>query len=168
MVAEVFARPALTGSVNGKQARILWRPIPACCSGRNSDDIARQCLDRYAAGFYEQLPSITKLYSLCGCSSVHDSAVSSHSNSTGSDQPLRACGRMTRHFGSSRPVRRVRGNFVGVSRASVMALPPKIKNSHWQTSSPDFRDYHLLTRSPNAHGRSATSRCQTAAGARFI
>src|ERR1700678_3872028 len=58
-------------------------------------------------------PSITKLYSLCGCSSVHDSAVSSHSNSAGSDQPLCMGGMMTRHLGLSSPFESFREYLVG-------------------------------------------------------
>src|SRR5208282_2522872 len=69
-------------------------------------------------------PSITKLYSLCGCSSVHDSAVSSHSNSAGSDQPPCTGGMMTRHFGLSCPLKSVRENFVGVLAASAMSCSP--------------------------------------------
>src|SRR5277367_1863110 len=67
-------------------------------------------------------PSITKLYSLCGCSSVHDSAVSSHSNSAGSDQPPCAGGTMTRHFGLSCALKSVRENFVGVLGTSTIDL----------------------------------------------
>src|SRR6516164_4058407 len=82
---------------------------PACASTVTPPASANSC------------PSITKLYSLCGCSSVHDSAVSSHSNSTGSDQPPGAGGKMTRHLGSSHPLRGARGNFTGVLAASVIA-----------------------------------------------
>src|SRR5271170_3492904 len=68
-------------------------------------------------------PSITKLYSLCGCSSVQDSDVSSHSNSAGSDQPPCTGGLMTRHFGLLCPINSVRVNLVGVFAASTIASP---------------------------------------------
>src|ERR1700722_5180246 len=67
-------------------------------------------------------PSITKLYSLCGCSSVHDSAVSSHSNSAGSDQPPWTGGMMARHFGLPCPLQSVREYLVGEFAASAIAL----------------------------------------------
>jgi hypothetical protein len=103
-------------------------------SGRNSHDIAASASTVRPPASTNGRRSITKLDSLCGSSSVQDSAVSSHSNSTGSDQPPCAGGRMTRHFGSSAPVRAVRGDFACVFRASAMA-----------------------SRSPNARGRSATT-----------
>src|SRR5579862_2204510 len=68
-------------------------------------------------------PSITKLYSLCGCSSVHDSALSSHSWSAGSDQPPSVGGMMARHLGLPCPTRSVRGNLRGVLAASAMYIP---------------------------------------------
>src|SRR5580698_7900384 len=71
-------------------------------------------------------PSITKLYSLCGCSSVHDSAVSSHSNSAGSDQPPGAGGMMTRHFGLSCPLDSLREYLVGVFSVSAIAHTPVV------------------------------------------
>jgi hypothetical protein len=70
-------------------------------------------------------PSITKLYSLCGCSSAHDSAVSSHSNSRGSDQPPLTGGTITLHFGLLPfSLKSVRENFFGELAASVIALFP--------------------------------------------
>jgi len=45
----------LTGSVNSKQARIRWCPVPAYCPGRSSHNVARLRLACCAAGFYEQL-----------------------------------------------------------------------------------------------------------------
>src|ERR1700677_3071576 len=69
-------------------------------------------------------PSMTKLYSLCGCSSVHASALSSHSNSAGSDQPPLAGGMMTRHFGPLRSSSKsVRPNLVGAVGLAIDSTP---------------------------------------------
>jgi hypothetical protein len=54
-VAQAFAWLAFTGSVNSKQARIRWGPVPAYCPGRNSHNVARLRLECYTAGFYEKL-----------------------------------------------------------------------------------------------------------------
>src|SRR5580692_8136296 len=85
---------------------------PACASTVTPPDSTNSC------------PSITKLYSLCGCSSVHDSAVSSHSNNAGSDRPPCSVGVMTRQFGAARPLHTVRGYFVGVFATSFMFVFP--------------------------------------------
>src|SRR3984885_1902733 len=75
-------------------------------------------------------PSITKLYSVCGCSSVHDSAVSSHSNNAGSDQPPCTGGTMTRHFGLSCPLKSVRKNLVGALEILAIVLFPQVMPAH--------------------------------------
>src|ERR1700722_16050261 len=86
-------------------------------------------------------PSITKLYSLCGCSSVHDSDVSSHSNSAGSDQPPGVGGLMTRHFGLLCPINSVRVNLVGVFAVSTIGSPSIM---------PGLRDRIILIQAPEA------------------
>src|SRR5882757_1413803 len=54
-VAQGSAGLTFTGSIDCKQPRILWRPVPANCPGRNLHDVASVRLDRHAAGLYEQL-----------------------------------------------------------------------------------------------------------------
>jgi hypothetical protein len=46
---------ALTGSIYGKETSVLWCPVPAHRPGGDSHDVARMRLNRYAAGFYEEL-----------------------------------------------------------------------------------------------------------------
>src|SRR3984957_16860136 len=88
-------------------------------------------------------PSITKLYSLCGCSSVHDSSVSSHSNSAGSDQPPCTGGMMARHLGLSCPLKSVREIFVGVLAASAIALFLYAASTERSTTSPRMCLLHV-------------------------
>src|ERR1700727_1949943 len=85
---------------------------PACASTVTPPDSTNSC------------PSITKLYSLCGCSSLHDSAVSSHSNSAGSDQPPGTGGMIARHFGLSCPLESTREYLVGAFAGSAITLFP--------------------------------------------
>jgi len=116
-VSQVSARSPSLGPYMASRRHTLV-PSTSQRSRRNSHDVAVRAStvtppDSTTAALYHEVVFAVR------CSRVHDSAVSSHSKSAGSDRPPGSVGVMTRHFGASRPLQSVREYLVGVFAASV-------------------------------------------------